>query len=59
VAWEECLKHRKDVVLPTVKESNPGGGHCEPRKATKDRWAGNVGGTVTAQVQLLPGGVVL
>lgn len=27
VVWEECLKHRKDVVLPTVKESNPGGGH--------------------------------
>lgn len=27
-----------------VKESNLGGGHCEPRKATKDRWASNVGG---------------
>lgn len=31
-----------------VKESNLGGGHCEPRKATKDRWASNVGGGGTA-----------
>ena len=51
---EECLKARKDCDPLTVRKT--GRGDCEPRNATKDGCAGNVGGEVTGQVQLLPAG---